>query len=452
MVVRRNTGMNAHKSGNTDQEKLIIGLRRFAGSRADIRVAASELALSLNTRWDAARAAARGPIDVVDMFSGCGGMSAGFLAVNALLPAYRLAMAVDIDRFAMETYEANLGLKPTKLDLHSYAKRQASLVKLVTAARQSPDAPMVLIGCAPCQGFSSHRNEAGEEDPRNTLFVTFAKAAAAIKPDAVIVENVPEVTTDRYWPVVRDARRILEKAGYHVVLTAHDMADFGVPQHRFRAVMIGMRRPFSMPRSFLTGDMRRTVRQAIGDLPFIKPGEVCPSDPMHFTASHRASTIDTIRAVPSDGGSRPPHVGPECLKRFHKENGKAAYEDVYGRLAWDRPAITITGHARNPASGRFVHPEQHRGLSVREAALLQGFPLSWQFKGGLSPCFLQAGNAVPPPFAAFLAVHLLGELFGTPAERVDRAVDITSSLGKSFSRIIPALKAGHRRIHAEDAA
>jgi DNA (cytosine-5)-methyltransferase 1 len=451
MGVSTGTRMEAQQKLE-EAEAALAALRNFARRRDAVREAGTELALTLDKRWEGARAAATGPVDVVDMFAGCGGMSAGFVAVNALLPAYRLAMAVDIDRLAMATYETNLGVKPTELDLHAYAKRQVRLTKLVNACRRTPEAPLVLIGCAPCQGFSSHRNEAGEEDPRNTLFVTFAKVAAAIKPDAIIVENVPEVTTDRYWPVVSEGRRILERSGYHVVLTAHDMAEFGVPQHRFRAVMVAMRRPFNMPRGFLSGSGRRTVRQAIGGLPPIRPGQVCASDPMHFTAGHKASTIATIKAVPLDGGNRPKHVGPECLRRFEEENGKAAYEDVYGRLAWDRPAITITGHARNPASGRYVHPEQHRGLSVREAALLQGFPSTWQFSGGLSPCFMQVGNAVPPPFAAFLATHLLGELFGKAAEQVDRAVDIPASLGKSFSRLIPALKAGHRRLHAEEAA
>lgn len=434
-------------AGEQEESDGIARLRAFARQRADVRKAGANLASSLNAVWETARSAPSGPVDVVDMFAGCGGMSAGFMAVNALLPAYRLAMAVDIDQDAMITYERNLGLKPTTLDLNCYASNQLGLVQQVNASRRAADAPLVLIGCAPCQGFSSHRNAEGEDDARNSLFVTFAKVAVAVSPDAVIVENVPEVITDRYWPVMQKARRILEKAGYHTVLTAHDMAEFGIAQHRFRAVMVAMRRPFMMPRGFLSGAQRRTVRDAIGGLPPILPGEICQTDPMHFTASHRASTVATIKAVPLNGGSRPKHVGPACLRRFEEQNGKAAYEDVYGRLAWDKPAITITGHARNPASGRYVHPEQHRGLSIREAALLQGFPNEWKFNGGLGPAFLQVGNAVPPPFAAFLATHLLGELFGPSVEAVDRAVDIPRSLGPSFSRIIPALKAGHRNLH-----
>ena len=108
---------------------------------------------------------------------------------------------------------------------------------------------------------------------------------------------------------------------------------------------------------------------AIGHLPRVAAGERSPGDAMHFSAGHRASTLEVIRAVPKDGGNRPPNVGPACLRRAHERQGKAVYEDVYGRLRWDRPAITITAYARNPASGRFVHPEQDRGLTAREAAL-----------------------------------------------------------------------------------
>lgn len=447
--LRKTTGSTklGTAAGSQLVKSQLAHLTKFASDRLKVRKAASELALELDTAWKGNLSHPTGPIDVVDMFAGCGGMSAGFLAANSVIPAYRLAMAVDIDELAMQTYEANLGLKPCAVDLHRFAKRQTGIVKQVHEARLSKANPLVLIGCAPCQGFSSHRNAHGHSDSRNSLFVTFARIAAAIGPDAIIVENVPEVITDQYWPVMVEARRILNRAGYQTVLTAHDMSEFGVPQQRYRAVMIAMRRPFRMPRGFLGGEERRTVRQAIGALPEIAAGEVCSTDPMHFTAGHRPSTIQTIMAVPLDGGRRPPNVGPECLRRAADRQGRSAYDDVYGRLWWDKPSITITGHARNPASGRYVHPTQHRGLSVREAALLQGFPSRWLFSGGLGPAFMQVGNAVPPAFAAFLAVHMIGEMMGPAVEKLDTEVDITQSVGPSFSRLIPALKAGHRHLH-----
>ena len=374
-------------------------------------------------------------------------MSVGFRALNGVVPTYRLALAVDIDADSNRSYGANHGLQPMSLDVAKLACDIESFRDLIASARSSQSDLLVLIGCAPCQGFSSHRNGAGTDDRRNSLFVSFARLAAALDADVVVVENVPEILTDRYWPVVEEARRVLGAAGYYSSIAVHDLASFGVPQHRYRAIMLGMRRPFRMPRA-TSSRMRRTVRDAIGHLPAIAPGEVCRSDPLHYTARHRVSTVATIRQIPSDGGSRPWHVGPECLRRAHARQGRAAYEDVYGRLAWDQPAITITASARNPASGRYVHPEQDRGLSIREAAMLQSFPSDYLFAGTLDSCFRQIGNAVPPAFAASLASHIRAEL-NRPAPRCHDP-GIVRPLGPSFARLIPALKAGHRSLESAD--
>ena len=401
-------------------------------------------ALKLNENWQRARCVPTGPIDVVDMFSGCGGMSAGFLSVNGQVPAYRIAGAIDIDKVANRSFEINIGVKPLHADIGELARKPNLLASVIGTVRPDPSRRLILIGCAPCQGFSSHRNQAGSNDPRNSLFVDFARIAAKLRPAAVVVENVPELLTDRYWPFVVHARNILKKAGYFVYLGVHNMAEFGVPQERFRALMLAMPRAFRPPIKLLARSDFRTVRDAIGRLPPVKAGERHALDPMHYTAGHRASTLETIRAVPPDGGSRPDHVGPECLRRAKERNGRAVYEDVYGRLSWDRPAITITAYARNPASGRYVHPDQHRGLSVREAALLQSFPDDYQFAGSLDERFRQIGNAVPPAFAASLASKVLSDLQSEePIESFDEG--ITTPIGPSFSRLIPALKAGHRK-------
>jgi DNA (cytosine-5)-methyltransferase 1 len=420
-------------------------LQSLLSSDSGFSTLAKQVALDLDANWGRVGDLSPGPIDVIDFFSGCGGMSAGFLAVNAIAPAYRVAMAVDIDKDANETYEANIGLRPLAIDVAELAANTRKARRLVSSVRSSATAPLVLIGCAPCQGFSSHRNAAGESDARNSLFIAFAKIAAAVQPDAIVVENVPEILTDRYWPLVVRAREILKRAGYQSRLAVHNMAEFGVPQQRFRALLIAMRRPFRMPAGFIEPQRYRTVRDAIGNLPAIAAGEMATNDPMHFTAAHRRSTIETIMAVRPDGGNRPSDVGPSCLRRAAEKQGRAAYEDVYGRLWWDRPSITVTAYARNPASGRYVHPEQHRGLSVREAALLQSFPSRYMFSGNFDSRFRQIGNAVPPVFAAHLATHVLRELL-VEKPVSDRGADITSSLGPSFSRLIPALKAGHRHI------
>jgi DNA (cytosine-5)-methyltransferase 1 len=373
-------------------------------------------------------------------------MSAGFRAFNSLVPAFSIKAAVDIDMIANESFRENLGIRPLQADVASIAKSRKDVFQLLGSPHER-SRPLVLIGCAPCQGFSSHRNAAGLNDGRNSLFVDFAMIAAKSEPEVIVIENVPEVVTDRYFCVVQNARRMLNRKGYKVNVSVHNMAEFGVPQERFRTVIIAFKKPFSPISGYLERDAFKTVRDAIGNLPPVRPGERCGGDPMHYTTGHKQSTVETIKAVPKNGGSRPENVGPACLQRAKTRNGRAIYEDVYGRLSWDRPAITITAHARNPASGRYVHPEQDRGLSVREAALLQGFPSEYFFAGSLDQRFRQIGNAVPPAFSAYLAGHVLGELLRDSNEKSE-AFDsgIKSPVGVSFSRLIPALKSGHRAI------
>ncbi len=406
---------------------------------------AQSVSLGLTEIWSSSLPKVEGAIDVFDFFSGCGGMSAGFAAVNSIAPAYRLAMAVDLDEEANATYHTNLGLKPEKIDIAHLATDCFAAKKLIDDARQSLESPFVMIGCAPCQGFSSHRNAAGAVDKRNNLFTSFARIACAAKPDVIVIENVPEILTDRYWPLVNAAREMFEANGYFSHISVHDMTEFGVPQHRYRALLIAMKRPFNAPQGFVSRGASKTVRDAIGHLPSIIPGRASVADPMHFTAGHRQSTIDTIKKVPQNGGSRPFDAGPDCLRRAATKSGRAAYEDVYGRLWWDRPAITITAYARNPASGRYVHPEQHRGLSVREASLLQSFPEQYYFEGSFDAKFRQIGNAVPPAFSSYLASHILSQMFSDEVASSSNE-GINFSVGPTFSRLIPALKAGHRKL------
>ena len=268
------------------------------------RIAAA-LAGDIDHYWSAASSVTDGPIDVVDMFSGCGGMSAGFRALNGLVPAFRLAGAVDIDRISNESYEANLGIAPLTADISELAAYD----RLPSEAmpRRRAKAPLILIGCAPCQGFSSYRN--GAKDRRNPLFVDFAIIASRLSPDVIVVENVPELLTDRYWGLVEDALARFERSGYYVHLNVHNMAEFGLPQERFRAVMVAMRHSFRMPQSgFLRRPQFRTVRSAIADLPRVSAGERAEDDRIHYSAKHRESTLRTI----SRGSEERWEPSPRC--------------------------------------------------------------------------------------------------------------------------------------------
>jgi len=403
---------------------------------------ARELALEFNEVWAARRQPASGQADVVDLFCGCGGLSCGFELVGRAAGEYRLAAAVDINGPAAETYAANLPIRPLLADLLAATDSPAAIDELVGLMNLREGAPLILIGGPPCQGFSAHRKKQGDvRDGRNALVAAFSRVAVRLQPDFIVLENVPELLAKRHWGRYLSFRRDLEECGYTVRAQIHNLAAFGVPQARFRALVLASKSPFHMPEGFLTPASFRTVRAAIGHLPPVEPGVPSPHDPMHVCTRHRRSTIETIRSVPLDGGSRPAGVGPECLDKVD------GFRDVYGRLYWDRPANTITAFSRNPASGRYVHPEQHRGLSVREAALLQGFPSDFVFCGPFDDRFSQIGNAVPPVFATFIAAHVAHE------RAVDRAgsvcpnsdSDVTQPTSNSFSSGIAGRKKGMLR-------
>lgn len=409
------------------------------GGSAEVgRLAGAGLARELDGHWDPNLPS--GPIDVIDLFSGCGGLSVGFSAVNSLFPAFRIAAAADLDPIANQTYEENFRVTPMAGDIRELIEQP---VEAFAAARR-PDAPLVVVGGPPCQGFSSHRR--GRADSRNSLVAAFAEIAAGLEADYVVLENVPELLADVYWPHLASAIDILHQAGYNTTLAVHNAAAFAVPQERFRLLLMASRSAPARFDGFLTRDRFVTVRDAIGWLPPIDPGERIEDDPLHYTARHRSSTVELLKAVPKDGGSRPSHLGPESLRRGHARQGKPMYEDVYGRLSWDRPAVTITNYARNPASGRYAHPDQDRGLSIREASLLQSFPPSFSFSGTLDACFRQIGNSVPPRFAAYLAVQVVCSLSSEGQGEVPRHTGIDEPIGPSFSRLIPALKSGSRTV------
>jgi len=386
-------------------------------------------------------------IDVVDVFSGCGGISAGFRLFSSLLPVYRLAGALDINDDANRAYEDNLCVRPFGEDAHKVVNSRSTWTRFHQSLNLKRGNLVVVAGGPPCQGFTSHKRTISGCDALNVLYPDFARIAVRLSADVVIMENVPELLTERSWPYYAEAVSVMKRAGYRVRTRVYNLATLGLPQERFRAVTLAMKSPFAMPEALLTEKVRfRAVRAAIGHLPPITPGHPHPEDPEHVTAGHRASTIATIRAVAKDGGRRPEHVGPACLRRLAARNGRSGYDDVYGRLWWNRPSVTITGSSRNPASGRFVHPDQDRGLSVREAALLQGFPGSYRFFGSFDSRFLQVGNAVAPSVAAHLAGHVLAELLTNRKDLPAKESDVEAPLGTSFSRLIAGIKQGTIRV------
>lgn len=387
------------------------------------------------------------PIQVIDFFSGAGGTSLGFAALNNVVPAFKMLGGCDINRVSAETYSRNFGTPIICEDIVRLANEDRALEELLDTIGYDSNKSTVLIGCAPCQGFSSHRKRHWdkEDDVRNSLVMAFASIVRKIMPDVIIMENVPEFLSKKYWRYFSAAKKCYEQLGYTVKEQIYNAASFGVPQDRFRTIVIGMKKEFLLPEGFLKPSEYRTVRDAISKLPTVAAGIADPNDPMHKSAAHKKSTIDVIKQVPHDGGSRPEGIGPACLDRVK------GFSDVYGRLYWDKPSITITHYARNPASGRFTHPEQDRGLTAREAALLQSFPNEFEFTGKSDDIYRQIGEAVPPMLSSAVAANVLIELLSIEPNDDEIALSpqsINEPVSSSYSSVIAGIKMRNQTTNA----
>lgn len=340
-----------------------------------------------------------GPVDVIDFFCCAGGMSLGFAALKDI---FKIRGGIDINPVSLLAFHNNYQVPTIEADIATLYD-DINQLEDVFHVSSSGNKPLVVIGCPPCQGFSAHRKVKQDrpEDARNTLIGAFANIAVRLNPDFVVIENVPEFLNGKYKHHFSEAKSVFHSHGYYIMQRIYNAAGFGVPQARIRAIIVATKfKNFELPDELLTEGEYKTVRDAIADLPPVAPGQPCQSDVLHTCSRHKQSTIDVIAAVPHDGGSRPVGIGPKCLDKI---NG---FNDVYGRLAWDKPSITITQYARNPASGRFSHPEQDRGLTIREAARLQSFPDNYLWEGSLGEKFKQIGEAVPPLLAMAIATQI----------------------------------------------
>lgn len=345
----------------------------------------------------------RPELTAIDLFGGAGGTAWGLRAAG-----FRVLAAVDSDPNAAATYESNIGVHVITRDI-----RRVPAGELRRSLRLRRGALDVLTGCPPCQGFTRMRNGKGAGDPRNALVLRYLAFVREFFPRYAVFENVPGLVESRhggllYCRLIAGLRRL----GYAVEEQVLDAVDFGVSQFRRRVIVIAGRRGYkpvfptpthAAPDSeeVLVGIKQpwATVRDAIGrgQYPRLKAGENGERNgryPKHIAPRTGARVLTFLDRVPRNGGSRRDVPRRYWLECHVKHDG---HRDVYGRLAWDFPANTITSGCTNPSKGRFVHPTQNRALTFREAALLQSFPDTFVFKG----CWIdrQIGNAVPPLLA-----------------------------------------------------
>jgi DNA (cytosine-5)-methyltransferase 1 len=352
---------------------------------------------------------------VLDFFAGCGGMSYGFASTRLSHHAFEVLGGVDIDGVALETYRANIKAPTLQADVRDLADAPEALSEFFPGLEVGSERN-IFIGCAPCQGFSALRKGDDRDDARNDLLLAFARIVAHYRPVVVVMENVPELLSGRFSRYYRRSKELLAAEGYVFEEAILDLSLYGVPQRRRRAVVFAsLRAKAPLPKAVFSTESALTVRDAISHLRPLGAGEVDPYDPIHRAPAHTARLLEMFALIPPDGGDRrdlPDEWRLDSHRRMDKSE-TPGFTDVYGRLRWDTPSVTITAKSRSPSSGRFLHPEQHRNISVREAALLQGFPPSYEFRGPQTRQYRQIGEAVPPTFSRHLAFSLLGFLSDT---------------------------------------
>jgi DNA (cytosine-5)-methyltransferase 1 len=338
------------------------------------------------------------PGSVVDLFCGAGGLSHGFRQNG-----FRIAAGIDIDEQCRFPFESN---NDAPFIRRSVADFSGDEIKALFIGR----GPRIMVGCAPCQPFSSYNQK--NEDPKWELLGKFADLIVAAKPDVVSMENVPRLLAFKAGVVFDSFVRRLRAAGYSV---SHDVLfgpDYGLAQTRSRLVLLASRRgPIALPKP--SHKKHRTVRDEIGRLRPLATGEVDRLDPLHRAS--KLSELNKKRILASVPGGTWRDWDEDLVAECHRVDTGQGYSSVYGRMEWDSPAPTITTQFFGFGNGRFGHPEQDRALSLREGAMLQGFPRDYRFvRPGEDVNFKAVGrligNAVPVKLAKAIAGAVLDHL------------------------------------------
>jgi DNA (cytosine-5)-methyltransferase 1 len=347
-------------------------------------------------------------------------MSLGFKRV----PGFEVRFAVDAQKGkpssgagrleCNDTYAANIGVQVREADLSTYSPKQ-----LAAEANLKPGDLDVLISCAPCTGFSrTLRDNHVRDDPRNHLVQRSGLFVEHLRPRIFLMENARELLMGNFRHHAEALMERLRQLDYSIVAEVRMLSDFGLPQYRERALLIAARDNAAIRslddlwRGYRITPNALTVRHAIEHLPPVDAGTTSPMDPMHTSPGFSdPTTLERLRAIPPDGGSwadlvRHPNAQRLLIPSMRRaaENGDwGSHPDVYGRLWWDRPCVTIKRECSHVGNGRYSHPEQDRLCTVRELALLNGFPSDFVFQGSLSNKYRHIGDAVPPLISYQLA-------------------------------------------------
>jgi DNA (cytosine-5)-methyltransferase 1 len=329
-------------------------------------------------------------IEAIDVFCGVGGLTGGLRAAG-----FRVVAGIDVDEACRFPFEVNhKGAVFLERDVASVGGKELS-------ALWSDGSVRLLAGCAPCQPFSSYARGRSNDHAKWGMLYEFSRLVRETLPDLVTMENVPGLASQEPFA---DFLKTLKRLRYQVVYGVLNAADYGVPQHRKRLVLLASRHgPVVLPSATHKGSTQwKSVRDAVGHLAALKDGEVDTRDPLHRSSTLSPLNRKRIRASKPGGTWRdwPENLVAECHR---KESGQHS-GGVYGRMRWDQPAPTMTTLCNGYGNGRFGHPTQHRAISLREAAIFQSFPETYSFTEPNEEVRTKTiarliGNAVPPKLA-----------------------------------------------------
>lgn len=341
-------------------------------------------------------------INAIDLFSGIGGLTYGL--ENA---GINVVAGIDNESSCEFAYSRNTNARFILGDIKKISSQE------IEALYPKNTDIKILVGCAPCQPFSSYSyryKKEGIHGENMDLLDYFGKYIEDILPEYISMENVPQMVKT---PVFDDFLATLERLNYHVDWQIVYAPDYGVPQKRKRLILIASKNSeIYIPEPLYTEKNYISVKDTIGHLPPIKSGESDKDDPIHVSRKLSAKNMERIKqSIP---GGTWEDWDEDLILDAHKKTTGNSYKSVYGRMEWDKLAPTITTQFIGFGNGRFGHPEQDRGLSLREGALLQTFPENYVFSEDdqiyTTKIAKQIGNAVPVRLGEVIGETILNNI------------------------------------------
>ena len=348
---------------------------------------------------------------LIDLFAGVGGLSLGFQQQG-----FEIVFANEYDSSIAEAYKLNhpntemLIEDITKIDFDATFGKYKGKIDII-------------VGGPPCQGFSQKGQRKTIHDERNFLFKYYVKAVELVKPKYFVMENVPNLLTAENGFFKSEIETLFNNLGYSLTSGVLEASDYGVPQNRRRAVIIGKLNG-DAPNLPQKNPRRVTIWEAISDLAFLESGEgteiqdyrISPESDYqlsmrrnstklynHIATRHSSIALERLRMIP-------PNCGKERLPKEHLT--KSIYSGTWTRMRKDEQSVTITTRFDTPSSGQFTHPFLNRAITVREAARIQSFPDDFHFIGTKGSQMKQVGNAVPPLMAQAIAITIKNDMEG----------------------------------------